>query len=58
VRALAREARCRSAGGQGQRKVFLDNPADVWRSIFYVRDNPLKEGKRRQTWDCVSAYEG
>ncbi len=36
--------------------VFLDSVDDVLRSIKYVRDNPLKEGKRRQRWHFVTPY--
>jgi REP element-mobilizing transposase RayT len=37
-------------------KVFLDSEDDILRAIRYVEDNPLKEGKRRQTWKCVMKY--
>jgi REP element-mobilizing transposase RayT len=36
--------------------VFLDDVAGVQRAIRYVDDNPLKEGKPRQTWSIVSPY--
>lgn len=52
-------ARWRAEGGaspkcwvRGQWKVYLD-PPDVSRAIAYVRDNPLKEGKKRQEWSFV-----
>ncbi|MCC7407083.1 MAG: transposase [Phycisphaeraceae bacterium] len=41
--------------GRGQWKVFLD-PEDVPRAIRYVEDNPLKEGKKKQTWSFVTEY--
>jgi REP element-mobilizing transposase RayT len=34
-------------------KVFLDSTTDVARAIKYVEENPVKEGKRRQTWSFV-----
>jgi REP element-mobilizing transposase RayT len=40
---------------RGQWKVFLD-PEDVPRAIGYVENNPLKEGKKKQTWSFASAY--
>jgi len=36
--------------------VFLDNLADALRAIAYVEQNPVKEGKRRQHWSIVSAF--
>ena len=41
--------------GRGQWKVYLD-PDDVERAIVYVQNNPLKEGKKKQTWSFVSPY--
>ncbi len=37
-------------------KVFLNCEADVGRAIRYVEDNPVKEGKRRQTWSFVTPF--
>lgn len=37
-------------------KVFLDSHDDVRRAIKYVEDDPVKEGKRRQSWSCVTPY--
>jgi REP element-mobilizing transposase RayT len=34
-------------------KVFLDSIEDVGRAVDYVRDNPVKEGKRPQRWSFV-----
>jgi hypothetical protein len=34
------------------------DPPSVRQAIRYVEDNPLKEGKRRQTWSFVIAYTG
>ena len=36
--------------------VYLDDPLDVARAIRYVRDNPAKEGKRRQNWSFVTPF--
>jgi REP element-mobilizing transposase RayT len=38
--------------------VFLNSPADVRRAIRYVENNPLKDGKRKQVWSFVTAYQG
>ncbi|MBX3432702.1 MAG: transposase [Pirellulales bacterium] len=43
---------------RGQWKVCLDDAVAVSRAIRYVEDNPLKEGKRRQRWGFVTAYDG
>ena len=37
-------------------KVYLNSPFDVNRAIRYVENNPLKEGKPRQTWSMVAPY--
>ena len=42
---------------RGQWKVFLD-PEDVPRAIEYVRDNPVKEGKKQQSWSFVTPFDG
>ena len=41
---------------RGEWSVFLDDPADISRCIRYVEDNPVKEGKPRQTWPFVTPY--
>jgi REP element-mobilizing transposase RayT len=38
-------------------KVFLNSEADLLRAIRYVRENPLKEGKRIQSWSFVTPFE-
>ena len=38
--------------------VFLDTVADMRRAIRYVQENPMREGKRRQTWRFVIRYDG
>ena len=43
--------------GRGEWKVFLD-PPDVERSVRYVEDNLLKEGKPRQRWGFVVQPSG
>ncbi len=40
---------------RGQWKVFLNSEADTSRAVRYVQHNPLKEGKRRQTWGFAQA---
>ena len=37
-------------------KVFLDSQDDITRSIQYVKDNPVKEGKKPQNWSFVAKY--
>jgi REP-associated tyrosine transposase len=39
-------------------KVFLDSVEDIKRAIRYVEENPMKEGKRKQTWSFVSVFQG
>jgi REP element-mobilizing transposase RayT len=38
--------------------VFKYDPRSVRQAIRYVEDNPLKEGKKRQTWPFVIPYTG
>jgi REP element-mobilizing transposase RayT len=42
-------------GGPGW-KVFLDHPTDVWCTIEYVEDNPIKIRLPRQQYDFVTPY--
>jgi REP element-mobilizing transposase RayT len=39
-------------------KVFLDDTADIRRAIRYVEQNPVKEGKPEQHWQCVTEFDG
>jgi REP element-mobilizing transposase RayT len=41
---------------RGQWKVFLDSEADILRSVGYVEENPVKEGKPRQRWSFVTPF--
>lgn len=41
-----------------QWSVFKYDPPSVRQAIRYVEDNPLKEGKKRQTWRFVIPYTG
>lgn len=43
-------------GGHGW-KVFLDSPDDIWRTIRYVEENPIKIGLPRQSWGFVKPYD-
>jgi REP element-mobilizing transposase RayT len=43
---------------RGQWAVYLDEPEEMRRAIRYVEGNPVKEGKRRQSWSFVREYEG
>jgi REP element-mobilizing transposase RayT len=47
-----------SPWGERGWKVYLDSEDDIWRSIRYVENNPLKENKPRQTWSFVSKFMG
>jgi REP element-mobilizing transposase RayT len=56
-------ARYRDANGRfpsvwGHRswKVFLNSEADIERAIDYVRNNPVKDGKKMQNWSFVTPY--
>jgi REP element-mobilizing transposase RayT len=42
---------------RGEWKVFLDSIDDILRAIRYVENNPLKEGKKRQRWSFVTAFD-
>jgi REP element-mobilizing transposase RayT len=42
---------------RGEWKVFLDSIDDILRAIRYVEENPLKEGKKRQRWNFVTAFD-
>jgi len=44
-------------GGPGW-KVFLNEPADVERTVRYIRDNPLPYRMPMQTWQFVAPYDG
>ena len=43
-------------GGPGW-KVFLDSPADIWRTIPYVEQNPVKARLPRQHYPFVIPYD-
>jgi REP element-mobilizing transposase RayT len=42
---------------RGAWKVFLDTTADICRAIRYVEENPMKEGKPAQHWQCVTEFD-
>jgi REP element-mobilizing transposase RayT len=44
-------------GGPGW-KVFLNTPEDIERVVKYIRDNPVKAGRRPQSWPFVEPYNG
>lgn len=44
-------------GGKGW-KVFLNTSEDFFRTIEYIRENPLKIGLPAEEWDFVVAYDG
>jgi REP element-mobilizing transposase RayT len=40
---------------RGEWKVFLFTDEDILRAIRYVENNPVKDGKRAQTWSFVTS---
>jgi len=42
---------------RGGWKVFLDHPNDVWRTIGYINENPIKQRLPRQRWPFVKEYD-
>ncbi len=56
---LARETRSgRSPWARNAWKVFLDSDDAIENAIRYVEENPLKEGKLRQTWSFIDPFRG
>ena len=43
-------------GGHGW-KVYLDSTDDIWRTIPYVEENPLKLKMPKQIWEFVTPYD-
>lgn len=41
-----------------QWKKYLDSDAAIENAIAYVIENPLKEGKKQQTWNFITPYAG
>ena len=44
--------------GRNLRKVFLNTSKEIVDRIRYVENNPAKEGKPKQVWSFVKAFEG
>lgn len=42
---------------QGGWKVFLDHPDDVWRTVRYIENNPMKMLLPLQSWEFVKPYD-
>jgi REP element-mobilizing transposase RayT len=42
---------------QGGWKVFLDHPDEMWRTIQYIVENPIKLGLLQQSWPFVVSYD-
>ena len=55
---LEKHAEGRSPWARNEWKVFLDSEDAIENAIRYVEDNPLKEGKTRQTWSFVDPFRG
>ncbi|HUS40664.1 MAG: transposase [Pirellulales bacterium] len=47
-----------SPWARGQWKVFLDTEEAIENAIRYVQENPVNEGKPRQTWSFVRPFAG
>ena len=47
-----------SPWARGEWKVFLDSEEAIEAAVRYVEENPLKEGKPRQTWPFVTPFTG
>jgi len=54
---VAPEQRPPKCWSRGEWSVFLEEPADITRSIRYVEENPVKDGKPRQSWSFVTPYQ-
>jgi REP element-mobilizing transposase RayT len=50
--------RPRSPWARSEWKVFLDTEEAIENAIRYVEENPLKEGKPRQSWSFVEPFPG
>ncbi|MBX3437777.1 MAG: hypothetical protein KF861_09820 [Planctomycetaceae bacterium] len=46
----------RPVWSRGCWQVFLKTPADVERAIRYVEQNPIKDGKRAQSWPWITPF--
>jgi REP-associated tyrosine transposase len=42
---------------QGGYKVFLDTPEDVWRTLGYIEQNPVKQRLPVQRWPFLTPYD-
>jgi len=52
------DGRTPSSWAVGKWKVFLDSEESIEAAIRYFEDNPIKEGKPKQTWSCVTPFSG
>jgi REP element-mobilizing transposase RayT len=43
---------------RGQWQVYLDSEEAIEDAIHYVEENPTKEGKPAQHWNCVTRFAG
>lgn len=53
-----RDGRLPSMWSSKQWIQYLDSEDAIYNAIRYVEENPVKEGKRKQSWSCVSPFEG
>ncbi|MDZ4817448.1 MAG: transposase [Planctomycetota bacterium] len=42
---------------RGEWKVYLDEEDEVYRAIEYVKNNPVKEGKKQQAWSFAQPLQ-
>lgn len=52
------DGRTPSPWAVGKWKVYLDSEESIEAAIRYVEENPVKEGKPRQTWSVVRRFSG
>lgn len=38
--------------------VYLHTPDDIWRTVEYIKNNPMKEGLPPQEYEWVHSYDG
>ena len=53
-----RDGRVPSFWAEGFWKVYCSDSAHISNAITYVEGNPIREGKRPQTWSFVTPYPG
>jgi REP-associated tyrosine transposase len=52
------DGQIRTPWARGEWKAYLDSEEAIEDAIRYVEENPIKEGKPKQTWTCVRKFYG